>query len=276
MTQILSKQRIQYFNGFYNLWIKLLEDGIQSLWSIMVFCMGARGSGKSVSMIKTALSLDHTLKIDQICFTKDEINEFIEKYAYQGGKVGIWDEFGAEMYSRLWYEKGQKTLIRKLEVIRETDLTFFVVMPHIIFADSSTDALANFAIELYKPKDREESYRIGKALKMEGLYSKRKRMEFRPIWLEGRILHVPFINPIPDHRKLFNKYWKKKRKYVEERIREDEEQEREQVLTPTQVKYLRAFIKKDSISEIANNFDVSETAVKEMKRKLKRKGVLGE
>ena len=272
---LISIEKRKMYDGFYDLWIRILKDGINSLWSIMVYYMGARGVGKSVSAIKDALSLDPDFGIDQICFTKEDINIFIETYAYQGGRIGIWDEFGAEMYSRLWYERRQKSLVRKLEVIRETDLTFLVVMPHIIFADSSIDALATFAIEFYKPKNRNEPYRIGKALKMEGLYSKRTRMEFRPIWLEGRIFHVPFTNPIPKHKELFEAYWKKKRKYVEESIREGEGIEKDQQLTITQIRYLKAFVAGDSISEIANEFDVSETAVKEMKRKLKRKGVLG-
>jgi len=270
----ISPQKRELFEKYYSWWVQILKNEIESLWSIMVFCFGKRGSGKSVSVIKDALSLDSNFSVEQICFTKEEVNDFIDKYAYQGGRVGIWDEFGAEMHARMWYEEKQKEMIQKLEVIRETDLTFFVVLPHIIFGDSSVDVLANFAIELHKPSHRDDPYRLGKALEMEGLYSKRKRMEYRPIWFEGQIFHVPYLNPINQHKKLFNAYYKKKRAYVEERIAMDRESSKEKGLTVIQLKYLRAFVEGKSITEIADDFNVTEQAVREMKRKLKRKGAL--
>lgn len=272
----LSSQKIETFEMYYGYWEEILKNEIDSLWSIMVYIVGKRGVGKSVAAIKDALTLDPNFSVEQICFTKDQVNEFIEKYAYQGGKVGIWDEFGAEMHARTWYEDKQKSLVQKLEVIRETDITFFVVMPHIIFGDSSIDVLANFAIELHKPKHRNDPYRLGKALEMGGLYSKRQRMDFRPIWLEGQIFHVPYMNPINDHKALFGAYWKKKRAYVEEKIQEDKERGQGIGLTVVQMRYLKAFVAGKSVSEIADDFNVSEPSVKEMKRKLRRKGVLND
>lgn len=274
--QKLTTQKIETFKKYYGYWIKILENEINSLWSIMVYYVGKRGAGKSVSAIMDALALDTKLTVEQICFTKDDVNDFIEKNAYSGGKVAIWDEFGAEMHSRTWYEDKQKSIVQKLEVIRETDITFMVVMPHIIFGDSSIDVLANYAIELHKPKHREDPYRLGKALEMGGLYSKRQRMDFRPIWLEGQIFHVPYINPINEHKDLFTAYWKKKRQYVETRIQEDKERGQGIGLTMVQMRYLKAFVAGKTVSQIADKLNVTETSVKEMKRKLRRKGVLND
>ena len=270
----ISPTKLKMFNKYYNWWVQILLDGINSLWSIMVYYVGARGAGKSISAIMDALTLDPKFTIDQVCFTKDQVNELIEKYAYQGGKVAIWDEFGAEMHARTWFEHKQKDIVQKLEVIRETDITFLVVMPHIIFGDSSIDVLANFAVEIHKPQHRDDPYRIGKALEMGGLYSKRQRMEFRPIWLNGQIFHIPYVNPFNNNVKLFEEYRKKKRAYVVERIALDKQKGTNQGLSGRQLEYLIEFNKNKSIIEIADNFNISETAVKEMKRKLERKGAL--
>jgi len=61
---------------------------------------------------------------------------------------------------------------------------------------------------------------------------------------------------------------------VEERIAIDRESSKEKGLTVIQLKYLRAFVEGKSITEVADDFNVTEQAVREMKRKLKRKGAL--
>jgi len=270
----LSKEKRETFERLYGYWIQILKNEINSVWSIMIFYVGKKGAGKSYSAIKDGLELDPKLTIDQILFKKEEVDQFIDKYAYTGGKVGIWDEFGAEMHARMWYEKEQKEMIQKLQIIRETDLTFLVVLPHLIFGDSSVDALANFCAEVHKPNHREDPYRIAKALEMEGLYSKRKRMEFRPIWYKGQIFHIPYLNPKKNNKTLFKEYHKKKTAYVIWRTQQNKEKEEDRGLTGKQLNYLRLFIKEYSITEVANELGVTEQAVKEMKRKLRRKGAL--
>lgn len=270
----LSQSKIEGFNQYYDWWIQILKNEINSVWSIMVFYVGKWGSGKSYSAIKDALSLDPNFSIDQILFKKEEVVDFIDEHSYSGGHVGVWDEFGAEMHAREWFEREQKKLIQLLQTIRETDLTFMVCLPHLIFGDSSVDALANFCAELYKPKHKDDPYRVAKALEMDGLYSKRKRMEFRPIWFEGQIFHVPYINPRKKNKLLFKEYHKKKTQYVKWRIAENKKQHEEDGLTGVQVRYLKEFIEGRSYTQIADKFKVSEQAVKEMKRKLRRKGVL--
>jgi len=270
----LTTEKIRIFNSYYALWEKVLEGGIESLWAIMVYYVGPKGSGKSYSAIRDAITLDKDFTAEQILFRKEEVIDFIDKYSYQDGKVAIWDEFGSEMHAREWFIKEQRKLIQLLEVIRETDITFLICMPHLIFGDSSVDALANFCVEVYKPKHREDPYRIGKALEMDGLYSKRSKMEFKPLWLDGQILHIPYINPVKEDDKLFSKYHKKKTAYVKWRIKENRKEHEDRGLTSKQTQYLIRFVNEESIASIASGFNVSETAVKEMKRKLRNKGVL--
>lgn len=270
----LSDEKILFFDKYYNWWVRILKQGIMSLWAIFVVYVGPRGSGKSFSAIKDAISIDSRFNVDQICFTKDQVDQAIEKLAYTGGSVIVWDEFGAEMYARDWYEESQKLLVRKLQVIRQTEVTLFVVMPHIKFGDSSADFMANYGLEMSPPKHRDFQYRIGKALKMGGLYSKRQRMDFRPIWLNGRIFHVPFVNPLFQNQELFAAYFEKKKEYIDEQTEMGREKEKGKGLTGTQLRYLSAFVSRQTVSQIADDFDVSEQTVKDMKRKLRRKGAL--
>jgi len=241
----LSKEKRETFERLYGYWIQILKNEINSVWSIMIFYVGKKGAGKSYSAIKDGLELDPKLTIDQILFKKEEVDQFIDK-----------------------------EMIQKLQIIRETDLTFLVVLPHLIFGDSSVDALANFCAEVHKPNHREDPYRIAKALEMEGLYSKRKRMEFRPIWYKGQIFHIPYLNPKKNNKTLFKEYHKKKTAYVIWRTQQNKEKEEDRGLTGKQLNYLRLFIKEYSITEVANELGVTEQAVKEMKRKLRRKGAL--
>lgn len=270
----VSKAKIKLFNEFYDMWVKILKNEIASLWAIMVYYVGKKGSGKSYGAIRDALSLDPKFTAKQILFRKDEVIEFIDKFSYTGGKVAIWDEFGSEMHAREWFKTDQRQMIQLLEVIRETDLTFMVCLPHLIFGDSSVEALANFCVELYAPKHRDDPYRVGKALEIHGLYSKRAKMEFKPLWLEGKIFHIPYLDPRKSNAKLFRDYHKKKSDYVKWMIEQSKNKESETGLSYTQLKYLKEFNKDETVSSIATKYNVSESSVKEMKRKLRRKGAL--
>lgn len=262
------------FMEYRKLWLNTLRNAINALWAIMIYYTGRKGSGKSYSAISDAFDLDSSFSVDQVLFRKEEVIEFVDRYSYTGGRVAIWDEFGSEMHGQEWFKEEQRELVQLLGIIRETDLTFLVCLPHLNFGNSSVEALANFCMEVYQPKDRNDTYRIGKALEIHGLYSKRMRMEFKPLWLKGKILHVKYLDPRENNEGFFNAYHEKKTQYVKWKIKQIKDKRRKTGLTITQTKYLTAFVEKQSISNIANKFGVSEQSVKEMKRKLRRKGVL--
>lgn len=270
---VMIKKKQEELN-YRNIWLDVLKNKIDSLWAIMVYYTGAKGSGKSYSAVSDAFDLDPKFTVDQVLFRKEEVIDFVDKYSYGGGRVAIWDEFGSEMHGQEWFKEEQRELVQLLEIIRETDLTFFVCLPHLNFGNSSVEALANFCMELYPPKHRDDIYRVGKALEIHGLYSKRMRMEFKPLWLDGKILHVKYLDPTKGRKIFFRKYHAKKTQYVKSKIEQIRNKRKRVGLTTTQVIYLKAFVEKESVSSIAESMNVSEQSVKEMKRKLKRKGVL--
>jgi len=261
-------------SDYMNIWRTLLKHKRNAIWSIMIYYTATRGSGKSYSAIDDGFSLDPKLSIDQVLFRKEEVVNFVDKYSYDGQRVAIWDEFGSEMHSREWFKEEQRELVQLLEVIRETDLTFLICLPHLNFGDSSVEALANFCIELYEPNKRHDPYRVGKCLEIHGLYSKRMRMEFKPLWIDGKILHVKYVEPMKGRKRFFRAYHKKKTAYVKWKIQQIKEKRTKRGLTARQTDYLKDFIDNMSISEIATKYNVTENSVKEMKRNLRRKGVL--
>ena len=75
-------------------------------------------------------------------------------------------------------------------------------------------------------------------------------------------------------RFFFRKYHQKKTQYVKWKIEQIRNKRKRVGLTTTQTIYLKAFVDKETVSNIARNMNVSEQSVKEMKRKLRSKGVL--
>ncbi len=267
-------EKLEGHKIYREIWLTVLKNTIDALWAIMVYYTGPKGSGKSYGAISDAFVLDSKFTVEQVLFRKEEVIDFVDTYSYEGGRVAIWDEFGSEMHGQEWFKEEQRELVQLLEIIRETDLTFLVCLPHLNFGNSSVEALANYCMELYQPKHRDDKYRVGKALEIHGLYSKRMRMEFKPLWLDGKILHVKYLDPTIGKKIFFRNYHKKKTQYVKWKIDQIKNKRQKAGLTTTQTDYLKAFLRKDSISDIASDMKVSEQSVKEMKRKLRRKGVL--
>lgn len=273
-----KKQRAQY-RYYYDLWHGILQDEIDAHDSIFVVYVGKRGAGKSTCAIKDALTLDPQFSAEQIGFRKEEVIDAIQELAYSGThRVVIFDEFGAEMMARNWWNESQKALVAALQSIRDTKVTLFACMPHLKFGDYVAESLGNFCVEVQSPAHMRIPYRMGKALESFGFYSTRKARKFTPIWLDGEIFHIPYINPISQHEELFDTYWAKKRTFITELL-EQEESPRSQPsggLTKRELEYLQLINQELSISQIALRLDVTEGAVSKMKRTLRKKGALPE
>lgn len=210
---------------YYRKWLNILKDELNSYDAILVIYVGQRGSGKSYAALSDAIHLDPTFTSDQIGFLKSEIDELITKYEYQGRKVLIWEEFGAEMFSRNWFKQLQKAIIQRLQVIRETEVSLFLTLPHVKFGDTMAEQLANFEMELQRPQFKQDCYRMGRPLQPYGFYSARKLMQFRVFYLEGEIWHVPYLDPSRHNPELFAEYHQKKREYIAAQLELEEEEE---------------------------------------------------
>lgn len=222
----LSAKKREKMEEYHQYWIHdILEAEMDSLDSVLVLYLGPRGGGKSYAAIQDALKIDPEFSLGQICFYKADIDDAIAKYGYQGRKVVVWEEYGAEMLSRDWYKELHKRIVRKLQVIRKTGISLFLTLPHIKFGDTAAENLSNLAIEIQKPGHKDDCYREGKALQPHGFYSDRKPMSFRVFYLEGKIWHVPYLDPVPQHPRLFDEYEKMKDDYIEEQETLEKEEE---------------------------------------------------
>lgn len=268
----LNAKKQKQFHYLYTIGKTIIIQEIDAVESIFLPFVGPRGSGKSTSAIKLALDIDPAFTADQIGFTKLEMLDIIDAIAYTGSrKVAIMDEFGAEMMARNWYEESQKILVSVLQAIRETQVSLFVCLPHLRFADYVAEALANFCFELYRPAHITVPYRIAKMLEIHGFKSSRRRSEFKPIKWTGQIFHVPFMDPVPEYPMLFQEYTAKKREYIRSLIAKSREPESERELTKKEGRYLKLFQNGHTDEHVADVMNVTERQARRMRKQLRDK-----
>lgn len=270
----LPEDKIAKFKQLRKLWDIIKFRKIEQVESIIIHYTGVRGTGKSLSAISDAIQIDPDFTVDQICFTRLEVDQALDNLSWTGGpRIIVYDETGATLNAREWYEKEQIRLTAKLQIVRDTGVSVFCVLPHLRFGDSAIDLIANLGIEMTEPKHKDDCYRLGKALKTWGLYSKRGSIEFNPLWMDGKIFHVPFLDPKPDNPALYEQYLVKKREFIKTWQKQQQQQETISI-TARQVEYIQAFNEGLSNAQIAKKFGVRVDTVKKNKQQLRLKGLL--
>ncbi len=265
----LTPFKIKSYTYYYNLAYNIVMDEIDAIESLFIPFVGPRGSGKSTSAIKLAKDIDPQFTSDQIGFTKLEMLDIIDNVSYTGKhRVAIMDEFGAEMMARNWYDESQKILVAVLQAIRETKVSLFVCLPHLRFADYVAESLGNFCFEVYRPAHIDVPYRFAKMLEIHGFQSSRDRATFKPIWIDDQIFHVPFIDPKPQNKLLFQEYSAKKRIYIQSLIEKSRADRHEKGLTKRQSQYLQTFQRGDLDGDVADSMSVSARQVRRMRKDL--------
>lgn len=269
----LTDKRKEHFLKFRKLADIIIRREIEKVDAIFIMITGKRGTGKSFTGLSLALSIDPNFTVDQVCFERTEVDQAINKLSWTGGpRIILYDETGATLGSRRWFEKEQIKLIEKFQIIRETGVSIICCMPHLRFGDSSLDLISNFGLEMVMPKHKHDCYRLAKMLQTVGLYSRRAEIDFQPIWLGNKIFHVPILDPREEHQPFFEQYLHKKRLFIEKKQRDEQEQAIN--ITQRQLEYIQAFNAGNTNSQVADQFGVTEDSVKQMKRKLRKRLLL--
>jgi hypothetical protein len=73
--------------------VDIIKASIRSVGALIINFVGDRGSGKSISAINLCCALDKDFNNSRIGFTKEEIRQVFQDYAYEKmGTVVLWDE----------------------------------------------------------------------------------------------------------------------------------------------------------------------------------------
>jgi hypothetical protein len=204
--------------------VNLIKSAMRSVGALIVYFIGPRGSGKSISAISLCHELDPTFDSSRIGFTKEEIYDIFEENVYKekSGIIVMWDEIGSELFSRDAMKKEQKNIAKLLQISRETGITLVGTLPRISMVDIVGYHLANYIIKVVSPVDMKQKYREGLVYEIRDDINSRGRRQLIETMFYGTQMRILFVkNHIPEN--IVNEYEKKKTLYVRSRLRKFKE-----------------------------------------------------
>lgn len=104
---------------------------INSEFDVLFMCTGEERGGKSTAMIRLAKKLadmlDTEFPLENICFRIKNFNEKIDEC--DDKSIIMMDEAGHQMFAQEWWNRFQRTLIKKLQVIGMKNLVLILNLP---------------------------------------------------------------------------------------------------------------------------------------------------
>jgi len=166
----------------------------------MAAVVGREGSGKSLTSLKIAESVDPTFNADRVMFSPKAFLERLKEWRANGetqGKVVVADEAGVGVGVRTWHDKEQILFNQVLQVIRDENMTMLFTLPRMTELDSQTRGRMHALLEMtdkvngewaelkwlnWDPTrdERDKTYRHYPVLRVNGWERKIKRLRFGP------------------------------------------------------------------------------------------------
>ena len=149
-----------------------LRLAVSKKWDGVIITDGMEGSGKTSLAIYIAHKLDPTINLNRIVFTPEQFFEAVDNA--QIGEAIVWDEFVTAGLSNDFFEEAQRTLIKKMVMIRKKNLYIIWVMPYFFMLGRYfAVARSRFLMHSYTPDGIERGY--WKAWN----YDRKRKMYFR-------------------------------------------------------------------------------------------------
>lgn len=124
--------------GYESLLIEFIHNRIHKLNKNYIACFeGEPGSGKSLSAISLASSLDEDFQVEQIAFTPLEFVKLIKKFdnPQNKGRFIVYEEAGVTADNRTWQTPINRFLAYIAQTFRYTNLGVIFTVPHFGFID---------------------------------------------------------------------------------------------------------------------------------------------
>ena len=135
-----------------------LKDGVLKKWDGVVLLDGMEGSGKTGLSAGASFYLsDGKLSLNDVLYTPKQVEEWID--TAEPLSVGIIDEFALMGLNSDYMGKIQKTIIKRLTIMRSKQLIIFIVLPY-LFMLSKYFAIGRtrFLLHSYSPNGRERGF----------------------------------------------------------------------------------------------------------------------
>lgn len=177
--------------GYEPLLVEFIYNRLHKLNKNYIACFeGEPGSGKSLSAISLAASVDEDFQVDQVAFTPLEFVRLIKKFDSPGnkGRFIIYEEAGVTADNRTWQTPINRFLAYIAQTFRYTNLGVIFTVPHFGFIDKKLRLLLQALVWMrhidYEKKVAYADYNVVKVDK------------FGNFWLEPFIARPPGRRPV--------------------------------------------------------------------------------
>jgi hypothetical protein len=149
-----------------------LKKALLASWDAVVLIDGIEGSGKSSLAFILALELDKSFCLERIVFTPEQFLKAVDEA--QAGEAIVWDEFITGGMSTEFITLIQRTLTKKMTMIRKKNLYIIWVMPYFFMVGRYfAVARSRMLLHAYTPDG------ISRGVYHHYNYERKKRMFFR-------------------------------------------------------------------------------------------------
>jgi len=139
-----------YVHPNHKLLLDHLLEAVDNNWDGVSLIDGMEGAGKSNIAFISAFYVDKTFNLDRIVFTPDQFEEAVDNA--KPGEAIVWDEFITAGMSTDFMSEVQKTLVKKMTMIRKKRLLIFWVMPYYFMVGRYfAVARSRFLLHAYTP-----------------------------------------------------------------------------------------------------------------------------
>jgi hypothetical protein len=149
-----------------------LKEAVANSWDGVILVDGLEGSGKSGLSLEIAYELDKNFCLDRVVFDSEQFFKAIDES--QIGQAIVWDEFITGGMSSDALTKVQKSVTRKMVMIRKKRLFIILVLPYFFLTGRYfAVARSRFLLHTYTPDGIKRGYWQA------WNYDRKRRMYFR-------------------------------------------------------------------------------------------------
>jgi hypothetical protein len=275
MALVTVTRGIGYFPSY-------IRQRIERNKNFLAVITGQTGSGKSLSALRLAESLDPEFDIRNVCFTPQEFMNLVKgnTKTLKRGSVIVWDELQVTMSNMDFQSLQAKIINFVLQTFRYRGFILFVTAPHFSFINAGARKLFHSRIETVKiDKNKKLCYLKPLLLQTSqdtgDIYRKYLRVK-----VDGKIIPLTEMKVGLPSEELLKAYEHKKDSFTNDLyndisadLLELESNSRNKPPSEQQEKILNLMVEGKIIPDISKELGISERLIYDQIRLIKKKGI---